>query len=71
MYEVTSDKPGGWRPYYAYRGERLWDTWKTIDGERWIYVFRRPKGMTASAAVFVEEFFLDGSGQLHATPMGS
>ena len=68
MYEVPSDKAGGWWPYYAYRGGgRFWDTWKEIEGERWIYVFRKPKGMAAAPATLVDEFFLDGSGQLHAT----
>jgi hypothetical protein len=69
MYEVKSDKTGGWWPYYAYRGGRLWDTWKSIDSERWIYVFRRPKGATAAPAVLVDELFLDAQQQLHATQL--
>lgn len=70
MYEVDSEKP----PYYpfAIKGVKSWDTWAEIEGERWIYAFRRPAsdaqydGRNTSPAVLVDELFLDDKGKLHA-----
>jgi hypothetical protein len=71
MFEVQSDKAGGWWPYSAYKGERLGDTWTWIEGSRWIYVFRKPRGATNAPAPLVDELYLDEKGHLHATKLNA
>jgi hypothetical protein len=67
MLEVQSENDGAWWPYADYTGGRLFRTWQGIEGERWIYVFQ--EGLGAGSVTLVEELFLAGDGQIHATDM--
>src|SRR5262245_27780262 len=67
MFE-TSSLHQEWEPYDVYGDRRF--SWKNIEGNRWIYAFRRPtKATQDTTSTLVAELHRIEHDGLYATPM--
>jgi len=65
-------RPNAWQPFsFKTRwGMDPYDgTWSAIDGERWIYVYRRPSGENSTSPGWVEELHLAEGGIISVAPL--